>query len=84
MKNHIHKFSFVSSSPEKGGRSFTPFLKIILQNHTKADVGQISITPELISKQEILAYVGELKKDLDRVAYLATQELEKLNSRNLN
>ena len=81
MKSHIHKFNFISSSPRKGDMPFKPFLKLTLASWSESKNGLITLTPDLISDQEMDANIDALKKDLDRVGQMAKLELEKINNR---
>ncbi len=81
MRDHIHKFDVDSCGAEKGGRPFSSFVEIILENRTPSHNGFVAITPQLMSDSQIDAHVTELKKDLDRVAVMAKIELEKLKGR---
>jgi len=81
MKDHIHKFSFISFGLEKSEMRFKPFIQLVLENWTRTEGGLITVVPNLMTAREIDANVHELKKDLDRVAVMAKLELEKLNGR---
>ena len=81
MKDHIHKFTFVSHGPKKNERRYKPFIQLVLKNYTKTKGGLVTIAPDLSSESQIDATIHDLKKDLDRLAIVAKLELEKLNGR---
>lgn len=81
MKNHIHKFSVDSMGPKRGDRPFTPFVQLVLDNHSPSINGHVSLTPRMVSDGEIDANVSLLKKDLDRAAQMAKLTLEQRQGR---
>jgi len=81
MRDHIHKFSVDSLGPKVGDSPFHPFVEIVLQNHSPSINQHVSISPRLVSIEEIDGIVSSLKKDLDRVSRMAKLELEKLKTR---
>ena len=80
MGNRLWRFDCEILDGRKGQHSTSAVILIRLARWIKTEGGQVIISPELMTAEEIDLHIDELKKDLDAVAKKAKAALQEAKS----
>jgi len=77
MAATIKRFDYsITKMKESDPYPFDPIVRICLARVAKNNKGEIEISPDLMTEDEIDHYIGELKSDLDAVGKRAKSALK--------